>query len=283
MNLKRDKSTLFGEATNEEMCFGFLTYYPLENLSEDSCLGSGPDVMYCDPNTYRGCADLFNNYTNFNTTKLYTDLTQNCIPVGPCLEECKEAILLHKKENPCLRDEIFEFIKQQMWRYDPVGSLLINLFASCEIEVYKSLNQIKSPQAKGRNSAPKFINEPDILIDGQKLASDILIDGQKLASNILIDGQKLASNILIDGQKLASDILIDGQILASDILIDGKKLASDILIDGQKLASDILIDGQKLASDILIDGQKLAYIQKFVCLGITISETTNLDAFGRLQ
>ncbi|XP_055861079.1 DBH-like monooxygenase protein 2 homolog [Biomphalaria glabrata] len=161
---KRDKSTLFGEATNEEMCFGFLTYYPLENLSEDSCLGSGPDVMYCDPNTYRGCADLFNNYTNFNTTKLYTDLTQNCIPVGPCLEECKEAILLHKKENPCLRDEIFEFIKQQMWRYDPVGSLLINLFASCEIEVYKSLNQIKSPQAKGRNSAPKFINDVNTVI-----------------------------------------------------------------------------------------------------------------------
>ncbi|CAL1534325.1 unnamed protein product, partial [Lymnaea stagnalis] len=42
--LNRSTSTRWGEATNDEMCFGFLTFYPKENISNVLCLSGGPDI-----------------------------------------------------------------------------------------------------------------------------------------------------------------------------------------------------------------------------------------------
>lgn len=34
----RNKTTFFGEATNDEMCFGFVTYYPRQNVKQPFCV-----------------------------------------------------------------------------------------------------------------------------------------------------------------------------------------------------------------------------------------------------
>ncbi|KAH9503110.1 hypothetical protein Btru_069976 [Bulinus truncatus] len=138
----RVHSTFWGEATSDEMCFGFLTYYPKENMDDSFCLSGGPDISYCDSSTYRGCTD-FLSYANpvwLNTSSVYQSLLQNCRPFTPCLQECVQTIVDLKRNDPCFQDELFDYIKNQMLSYNPVGQDFMARFASCERQVYSALN-----------------------------------------------------------------------------------------------------------------------------------------------
>lgn len=145
---QRPKSTLWGEATQDEMCFGFLTYYPKTNLQDNFCLSGGPDISYCDPSSYHGCSDLtrFANQTWLNSSNFYQDVKQNCRPLTPCLQECVDIIVEQKLTNPCLQDEIFDYIKNQMLSYSPLGQDMLTRLASCERQVYESLTKLTTAQ-----------------------------------------------------------------------------------------------------------------------------------------
>ncbi|XP_055862636.1 MOXD1 homolog 1-like [Biomphalaria glabrata] len=149
---KRTKSTFWGEATLDEMCYGFMIYYPKENAPGAVCFTSGPDVSRCDTSTYQGCSNLF-NYSNtewLNSTQMYHDLVSNCRRYGPCIKECLDTILRLKKNNPCLNGEIFDYIKYQMWSSSVIGQELLSLFSSCDIDIYKALN-VTNTTAEGNN------------------------------------------------------------------------------------------------------------------------------------
>ncbi|KAH9503104.1 hypothetical protein Btru_069965 [Bulinus truncatus] len=138
----RVHSTLWGEATSDEMCFGFLTYYPKENMDDSFCLSGGPDISNCDSSTYRGCTD-FVRYANpvwLNTSSVYQSLLQNCRPFTPCLQECVQTIVDLKRNNPCFQDELFDYMKNQLLDYNPLGKDFMARFTSCERQVYSALN-----------------------------------------------------------------------------------------------------------------------------------------------
>uniref|UniRef100_A0A2C9JLJ9 Copper type II ascorbate-dependent monooxygenase C-terminal domain-containing protein n=1 Tax=Biomphalaria glabrata TaxID=6526 RepID=A0A2C9JLJ9_BIOGL len=138
----RPHSTFWGEATSDEMCFGFLTYYPKSNMDDSYCLSGGPDISYCDPTTYRNCSDL-TKYANpawVNTSSVYQSLQNNCRPFTPCLQECVDTIVDLKKNDPCFQDDMYDYIKNQMLSYNPLGKDIMARFSSCEREVYKALN-----------------------------------------------------------------------------------------------------------------------------------------------
>ncbi|XP_055861100.1 tyramine beta-hydroxylase-like [Biomphalaria glabrata] len=138
---KRNSATIAGQSTFDEMCTGFLIYYPKENVENLDCFTYGPDVNRCDMSTYQGCSNLF-NYSNtewLNSTQMYRDLVSNCRRYGPCFKECLDSILRLKNSNPCLNGEIFDYIKQHMWYSSVIGQELLSLFSSCAVEVYKAL------------------------------------------------------------------------------------------------------------------------------------------------
>ncbi|KAH9503100.1 hypothetical protein Btru_069958 [Bulinus truncatus] len=110
---RRNHSTVWGEATLDEMCYGFMIYYPKENVLNSACFTFGPDVNVCDNSTFRGCLDLrnFNRPEWLNTTSAYQNVRRNCQPLTPCLQECVDTIVSLKKSDPCFQDVIFDHIK----------------------------------------------------------------------------------------------------------------------------------------------------------------------------
>ncbi|KAH9503101.1 hypothetical protein Btru_069960 [Bulinus truncatus] len=166
---RRTKSTFWGEATLDEMCYGFLIFYPKENASQLACFTAGPDVNHCDNATFHGCSNLLNYSSSdyLNSTQMYRDLVTSCKRYGPCLQECLDTILRHKKENPCLNGDIFDYIKFQLWPSTSVGQVLLSLFASCDVEVYRvTINANKATTSiptqtrdnNGNNSGSFVIN-----------------------------------------------------------------------------------------------------------------------------
>ncbi|KAK6967850.1 Tyramine beta-hydroxylase [Biomphalaria glabrata] len=146
---RRNRSTFWGEATMDEMCYGFLIYFPKENVQNSVCFTSGPDVSTCDTATYHGCTDLtnFKNPDWLNATSAYQDLVKNCRPFTPCLQECVDTIVSLKRTDPCFKDDLFDFIKTEMLAKTPEGLDLMARFSSCERHVYQTLNTVSPTRA----------------------------------------------------------------------------------------------------------------------------------------
>ncbi|KAH9503097.1 DBH-like monooxygenase protein 2 [Bulinus truncatus] len=131
----RNSSTRWGQATADEMCYGFITYFPKENFTSDFCLGVGPEFMYCEPSTLRGCYRLRNHtYGSYlSNTELYRQVTDNCgRDHGNCHSECNQTITQLKQNDVCLRDEVFDFLMEHLWRKSREGNQLIGWFKSCD-------------------------------------------------------------------------------------------------------------------------------------------------------
>ncbi|KAI8782771.1 DBH monooxygenase protein 1 [Biomphalaria glabrata] len=135
-------TTPWGEATTEEMCYGFLVYYPKENALKTSCVTLGPDVNYCDNSTFHGCSDLqrFSSPFFLSDADFYQDILHNCRTFSPCVEECTNTIVQLKKNDPCFQDELFDFIKDQMLNTNPIGQDMMARIASCQRQVDSVFN-----------------------------------------------------------------------------------------------------------------------------------------------
>ncbi|CAL1532152.1 unnamed protein product [Lymnaea stagnalis] len=168
--LRRTKYTRWGEATSDEMCFGFLTFYPKKSIRDLFCVALGPDISYCDPTTFRGCRELFYFYNKdwVSASSLYNDLKRACVPFSPCLDECMQTILKHRKENPCLQDdEVFTFLKSEVLSSHETGVRLLSLMASCDVQVYRALSP--GPVANETTQAEKGSNPASLTTSGSLL------------------------------------------------------------------------------------------------------------------
>ncbi|XP_059152477.1 MOXD1 homolog 1-like, partial [Physella acuta] len=141
---KLDHSVLQGEATSEEMCFGFITYFPKRNVSHEYCFSVGPDVSFCDSETWtrHGCDNPFAYFDSraLNASSLYQGLMAKCRPFGPCLQECAQYVLEQTRSNGCLRGEMYELMQNVVLKSHPEGLNMMALMASCQTEVYLAIN-----------------------------------------------------------------------------------------------------------------------------------------------
>ncbi|KAH9491013.1 hypothetical protein Btru_051766 [Bulinus truncatus] len=147
--LNRNHSTLQGDGTMDEMCFGFLTYYPKSNLYSQICVSGGPDVSLCDyqSTVKHGCPELYSMYSSFilNNSRMYKELVKYCRPYSPCLEECVHYLLHLHQSSRCYQGELYEFIKAHVLMGHEVGRETIARLVSCETEVYAILNSTSQP------------------------------------------------------------------------------------------------------------------------------------------
>ena len=136
-SMSRSRTTVFGDSTQQEMCFGFIYYYPEQalDISERTCTTDG-SLSECDPATLGGCS--WNGFWSRLET-IGAQVASKCTQVfGDCYAECKEAILQARRDEPCMRNEDFwRQIKRWGLATSQDGKDYLGLLASCELEIYK--------------------------------------------------------------------------------------------------------------------------------------------------
>ncbi|XP_059157023.1 dopamine beta-hydroxylase-like [Physella acuta] len=163
---KLDHSVLQGDATSEEMCFGFITYFPKMNVSHEYCMSYGPDVSFCDWTTWakHDCKDHVSllNASALNASSFYHDLQAKCRPFGPCLQECAQYVLQQARSNGCLRGQMYEVMQNVVLNKYAEGRNIMALIASCQTEVYLAMNG--SPMATTKRGLAAAVSLQVVLV-----------------------------------------------------------------------------------------------------------------------
>jgi dopamine beta-monooxygenase len=137
----KSRTTFKGDATSDEMCYGFLTVHPITNVRRDLCtswrniselqLYFSPDKKDCD---YK----VFHNPYHPNMSKLYENVATRCLPLSHCLEECKEAVKEFRR-HPCMQGEMAQLTKSHITAY--LKSLesyeFYSKLESCDLEILR--------------------------------------------------------------------------------------------------------------------------------------------------
>ncbi|BFZ05846.1 hypothetical protein BsWGS_08885 [Bradybaena similaris] len=114
--LTSSRYVYYGEATSEEMCYGFLTMYPKQAMKTDTCLAFGA-YSACDLGMgvpMEGCDWVqFLNISNPATAKMMFDVTKSCNLDGFCRPECRD-VLNGLKSHPCLKGIANQWITTRM-------------------------------------------------------------------------------------------------------------------------------------------------------------------------
>ncbi|KAK7475231.1 hypothetical protein BaRGS_00033535 [Batillaria attramentaria] len=135
-SMTRSKTTTFGDSTQQEMCFGFLTYYPEQALADKSCISFG-SLSFCEPNSFKGC-----DWNRFRAEigPFWNAVTTNCA-YHTCYPECKETILAEQRRNPCLANrDLVSFFKKWTLPRAERGMEFLAKFVSCDVELYGASN-----------------------------------------------------------------------------------------------------------------------------------------------
>ncbi|KAK7475234.1 hypothetical protein BaRGS_00033538, partial [Batillaria attramentaria] len=108
-SMTRSKTTTFGDSTQQEMCFGFLTYYPEHALADKSCISFG-SLSFCEPNSFKGC-----DWNRFwaEIGPFWYAVTTNCV-YHTCYPECKETILAEQRRKPVPCQPRLRILHQEM-------------------------------------------------------------------------------------------------------------------------------------------------------------------------
>ncbi|KAK3590362.1 hypothetical protein CHS0354_020684 [Potamilus streckersoni] len=108
----RYKTTTYGEDTSKEMCFGFITYYPKNNIIYHDC-SQWNNISICDweKDEIQGCR--YKDIANLNipqTAYIYNTVMENCVPLGICKKEC--LLVVRKiKTQPCFKGDMDQLLR----------------------------------------------------------------------------------------------------------------------------------------------------------------------------
>ena len=143
----RNTTTVWGESTQQEMCFGILYYYPQNAVRREfhlnGCTTAG-SLAFCDPQTFGGCDT--NSFIQHINTYLLNDIVSNCTYHGRCYTECKAAILEARRTEPCLRHAEFWALTKEHLLQSPEGVRFLGSLASCEAEIVREELQGACPE-----------------------------------------------------------------------------------------------------------------------------------------
>ncbi|XP_033732124.1 dopamine beta-hydroxylase-like [Pecten maximus] len=140
-SIGKDRTTFEGDGTSDEMCLGFLTFHPAQNIQLPYCTAwKGIDL--CKLKSFKedfpvvdGCnVHNFKNKTHPDTIRFSTELHSRCQAFGPCLKECTDFLMRGEgRFNKCIRGDI-----AQMFRQYANGSKDMEFWAlidSCKVEL----------------------------------------------------------------------------------------------------------------------------------------------------
>lgn len=130
-SMSRTKTTVWGDSTQQEMCYGFLYYYPAQALRDDDCV-SFRGFIDCDNSTLNGC-----NPKKFwgEIESFMADVDASCA-FHTCYAECKERILRERDNNACLANEDYMMhIKRWSLPRSKDGIRFMAKLSSCEAEI----------------------------------------------------------------------------------------------------------------------------------------------------
>ncbi|KAJ8300061.1 hypothetical protein KUTeg_021580, partial [Tegillarca granosa] len=136
-NPNKNKTTFYGEGTSDEMCFGFLTYYPQANIKRSYC-NSWKGIPLCkawEENTeINGCyLSRLLNFLDPYSNNIFANISQYCKPFGPCTVECLEE-RKRLKDHPCLKGDVLDYLRSFLnTEKNPDTLRFWGKYESCEI------------------------------------------------------------------------------------------------------------------------------------------------------
>ena len=135
---KMTKPVYYGDATSDEMCYSFLTYYP--KLPFNHCIqhgkgkgkGKGKGIENCNEFVLSSAAGCQIESARFKKT--LDDIWDYCDRTGGnnCKLACKN--LLTNKSNPCVGDDARRYIEYYLGKPEPDVPML-NALRSCDAEL----------------------------------------------------------------------------------------------------------------------------------------------------
>ncbi|RUS91459.1 hypothetical protein EGW08_000783 [Elysia chlorotica] len=132
-SLSSNRYVYYGEATSDEMCFGFLTMYPRDAVTQFSCPSYGP-LSTCEVYTYGtpiGSCNwpTFVNLTTPESMAVFVELRRNCNLNGFCRPECEQTVR-RLEQHPCMQGEAERFVKG-IFESFPEGVEMLGRLHSC--------------------------------------------------------------------------------------------------------------------------------------------------------
>ncbi|XP_055957928.1 tyramine beta-hydroxylase isoform X1 [Patella vulgata] len=126
-SMNRDAVTNWGDATSDEMCYGFMTYYPKENVRQLFCTGFR-SIPYCaieDGNVFEGCEVSKYTRQTPETNNFYVDLNNTCF--NSCTTECLRLL----DNNPCLKGDPRAYM-DVVYGSSDIGREMKRMFSQCD-------------------------------------------------------------------------------------------------------------------------------------------------------
>ncbi|XP_048748779.1 tyramine beta-hydroxylase-like [Ostrea edulis] len=156
-------TTFKGDATSDEMCFGFLTLHPITNVRHSFCTTwkNISEMQMYNTENYKNCnINEFHNPFHPSMTKLYQQVDSHCLPLSHCLEECKEAVKEFKR-HPCMQGDMAELMKSQAMRWiNTVDTFkFYSKLESCDLEILREKMEAERERESsgGSHVVPQFL------------------------------------------------------------------------------------------------------------------------------
>lgn len=133
-------TTFQGDGTSDEMCFGFLTVYPAQNIPIPFCTAwkSIPQCSIWQQNTIDGCSiAVFGNASHSSVVQLRKEVLKRCAPFGNCLEECKEYVKTLKTTHPCLMNDVGHLLRSYHTKRNIEMATFYVALDSCNAEIQR--------------------------------------------------------------------------------------------------------------------------------------------------
>ncbi|KAK6166896.1 hypothetical protein SNE40_023501 [Patella caerulea] len=130
-SLDRDAVTNWGDATSDEMCYGFMTYYPKENVNKLFC-NAFRSIPYCavvDGNFFEGCelSKYFDDEgPGLEKKQFALDLNDTCF--SSCTTECFRLL----DNNPCMKGQPRAYI-DYYYSYSDTDREIKRMYSQCDL------------------------------------------------------------------------------------------------------------------------------------------------------
>ena len=158
----RQTTTFKGDGTADEMCFGFFTFYPAENIPVPYCTAwKSLDRNRAYYGQVNGCNVFgFVNASHPDTMRLHQKVLSHCSHLGLCLKECKDVIKEVKRTEPCIQGDLNDFfrdIARTDAKYIQMG-LFFSAMDSCNKEMaLESCPTPPGPTGMAVMAAPSYL------------------------------------------------------------------------------------------------------------------------------
>lgn len=135
----KNRTVIKGDATNDEMCYGFLTFYPKENMKVEECTQwqdiseyaiSVKDQLIKECNIWN-----FFNMTHPGTGAFMKSIFDNCKMLMGCNQECRD-FLPEAMKNPCVNGSVGAFNRRIAVEHSmPIHFAMFTALDSCNAEI----------------------------------------------------------------------------------------------------------------------------------------------------